>query len=159
MEEGKVSWKGDFIFLLIAIFLISVLLLLVDCIFLEKLEKPEFDVTTVSIGQPELDIEPVRFYLVEGQWNYALVRFKDTGIDGELDKVFCSYSRVPVDLDKFNPGEEFSADRIFDPNSSFSEWNGWIQRFEETLQEHEKKLKFQEQRQLQLRQARERSKK
>jgi|GEM_PF-2722382 len=106
-------------------------------------EKPEFNVDTISVGQPELGIEPARFYLVENQWGYGLVQFKDIGLDKKLDKVFCRQLRLAFNPDDFDPRTGFLSSRIFDPNSVFSVWNEWVQRFEKVLQEHDKKLKRQ----------------
>jgi hypothetical protein len=97
----------------------------------------EFNVDTISVGDPNLGIKPARFYLVKNQWGYGLVQFKDTGLDKKLDKVFCNSSEFPFSPDKFNPDTGFPSDKVFDPNSV------WQERFQKVLREHDKKLEMQ----------------
>jgi hypothetical protein len=136
MEKVKVTEGYVISFILI----IAALVVLIIPMFTKertRMGEPEFNVDTISVGDPNLGIEPARFYLVQNQWGYGIVQFKDTGLDKKLDKVFCNSSGFPFSPDRFNPNTGFPSDKVFDPNSV------WQERFQRVLQEHEKKLKFQ----------------
>lgn len=135
MKNTRINCNVYFLFFIGSIFLVGMLVFVFGKRPRKEAFEFEFNVDTISVNQPELDIEPARFYLVEDQWGYSLIQFKDADLDKSLDKVFCDNSGRSVSLESFNPDTGFPSDKVFEPNST------WEQRFKKVLQEHEKKLK------------------
>ena len=72
----------------------------------------------------ELEKEAKLLYEIENRWTYSFVQFKDIGLNGNLDQVYC----------KKADGVELR----FDPNSEYPEgksWDDWLERFSKIRKE------------------------
>ncbi len=141
MKEEKNS------FTLTDLLLVIIIILALVIIFIPTIKK-EMVITTMSVGQPEPEVESAKFYVVTGKWvknhwGYGYVQFKDIGPDEALDQVFCGDKISP--FIEFDPETGYSGEFIFDPNSP--DWDEWLKRFDLALEEHAKKLKRQNVRQ------------
>lgn len=130
--------------LLVVTMIISILAAIFIPCFMDLMRKKpeteiEIDVTTISVGQPELEIESARFYLVRNWLGYGLIQFKDTWDDRKLDKVFYSNSEIPFDLGIFNPVSGFPGKDIITSDNNSSDWDKWLMRFEQVLKAHAEK--------------------
>lgn len=135
MKEEKNS------FALTELFFVIIIILALVVIFIPIFKK-EMIITTMSVGQPEPEVESAKFYVATGKWvknhwGYGYVQFKDIGPDGVLDQVFCG-DKISS-FTEFDPETGYSGEFIFDPNSPG--WDKWPEKFNLILQEHAKKLK------------------
>lgn len=112
----------------------------------KKLEslKPEIWVDRARLTGSRI----VTFYIVKNQWGWGLIQLKDLDSDEDLDQVFCSKSDFGLDPNVVESFKSFDinvgmpSDISFGPDSN--EWDQWVLRFQEVLEYHKKKLKYQE---------------
>ncbi len=77
-------------------------------------------------ARTELQKKAMLVYQVHNRWNYSSVQFKDVGLGGNLDEVFCLLN------------QDIRTELVFDPNSKYSEgesWKTWQERFAEIHEE------------------------
>lgn len=106
--------------------------------------EPEMLVNAMKVVPPD-ETEPyAKFYWVKNQWGYGLVQFKDVDLNKKLDKVFLTKLEISTTPGRRNEPDMYDgwpSENTVEPNSP--DWDLWLERFEKTLQEYEKKLKWQ----------------
>ena len=132
--------------LLVVITIISILAAIFIPCFMRKRSEMEIEtnITTISVGQLDLGIEPAKFYLVKGEWikNHwgydQYIQFKDIKDDKVLDQV--AYGNLKI-FSEFNSDTGYSSDIVLDSNSA--DWDKCLKMFEQVLKAHAEKLKRQ----------------
>lgn len=87
---------------------------------------------TIIPAQPKLQEEAMLCYSMRDRWDNWAVQFKDVGLDGDLDQVYCRRHSGKAGF-TVDPNGAISVDGSIYPYSP--DWSVWLERFEEVHKE------------------------